>query len=362
MKHSLAGIIHRFHDAYEERCSGHIPVVQQKTIHDICNCRTPYLGGHFTQCDCCKKSVISYHSCKNRFCPTCGHHDSKEWYTKQSERLLNTHYFHVVFTLPHELQDIMRKCSSKGYSLLFNVVFTTLQQVVSRKYCPGGIIAAMGVLHTWTRKLIFHPHIHVLIAGGVYYPQKEEWVSSPPTFLVPERVLSSVFRAIFVKKLRKAFPQVSIPEVLFKKDWVVKVLPALSHQKHVLSYLSRYVKRAPLTNNRIISVNERDVTFRYQDSQTKIWNKTTVTGVEFLRRFLQHTLSHNFKRVRYFGLMSPSYKKALTKVQEKLGVFTEIKKKKSGKGNLEKMNCPVCKKGHLFIIGIIPREIRGPPW
>ncbi len=362
----LADVINRYGKSYLKLFGNRILQSHSKAMNSIVKCRTEELGGHKRLCDNCNKIVYTYHSCKNRHCPKCGNNETVKWVKKQELKLLNTHYFHVVFTLPYEFRNVVRSNQKIAYGLLFKVAAETMKKVLRRKVFGNALSGFMVVLHTWTRSLSYHPHVHLLVPGGAWDKENGYWISSPSSnFLVSERTLSKVFRAIYVKKLRKMIPGVVVPEKVFKKDWVVKVLPALSHRKSVLNYLSRYVKKAAITNNRILSDENGKVTFKYQDSKTRLWKEMTLPGIQFMSRFLQHVLPKGFTKIRYYGLLSPANKKYLSLAQYLLSEDEDAKDGNDKESDTEPkvfiVTCPHCKKGHLIILEEFSKGVRAPP-
>jgi MoaA/NifB/PqqE/SkfB family radical SAM enzyme len=216
--------------------------------------------------------------------------------------------------------------------------------------------------------LLYHNHAHLLIPGAGIDKQGNLWRTKDKSFLVPQEAVSPIFRAMFVKKLRKAFPQFQVPQAVFKKNWVVKILPTLSHKKNVVEYLSRYVKRTAITNKRIIKWDEKSVTFSYKDNKTKEYETVNLPVFEFMRRFLQHVLPKGFTKVRHYGLLHHTNKKLFLLAKKKLentGNHSERKKETNDDTKQSKprcIQCPYCKKGGLTIIGILCKKTRGPPW
>lgn len=362
----LAKVFNLYGQSYIDKFGEKILPSHRVAMDNIIQCRTEKLGGHKRLCDCCNKVVYTYHSCKDRSCPKCGAKESNKWVKKQELKLLNTHYFHVTFTLPHELNDIIRSNQKAAYSILFTAAADTLKKVLKNNVFGNKLFGFMAVLHTWTRALLFHSHVHLLVPGGAWDKELGCWIPTPSSkFLVSERALSNVFRAIYVKKLRKTLPGIVVPEKVFAKDWVIKVLPALSHKKSVLEYLGRYVRKTAIINNRILSAENGNVTFKYQDSKTRLWKVMTLPGLQFISRFLQHVLPRGFTKIRHYGLLTPANKKYLKLAQESLLDETKDDESKDEKNNTEPkifiVTCPHCKKGHLIIISEIKRGERAPP-
>ena len=326
------------------------------------------MGGNTHQCDACGAIVYSYHSCNNRSCPTCGHRETERWLEKQRKRILDTHYFHTVVTLPHELNDLVRSNQRTMYSLLLNTAFQAVKKVIQKKVCGNALVGAIAVLHTWSRALIGHNHVHLLIPGSGIDKQCNLWHTKRDTFLVPEKAVATVFRALFIKRVRKAFPNVQIPQSLFRKNWVVRILPTLSHKKQVLIYLSRYIKRTAITNKRILAVEKGTVTFRYLDNNTRKYRVINLPVLEFMRRFLQHVLPKGFPKIRHYGLLHHTHNHLFSLVKKELqdNTLSQEEQKETADKTLQtkpgNSQCPHCKKGALVIIDKIKRKQRAPPW
>jgi hypothetical protein len=281
--------------------------------------------------------------------------------------MFKTHYFHLIVTLPHEFNEIIRSNQRKMYSLLLHTAFHAVNKVIRKQVCGNALVGAIAVLHTWTRALIFHCHAHLLIPAAGIDKDGNLWKTNRKSFLVPEKAVAKVFRAMFVKRVRKVFPQIQIPQCLFQKDWVVKIRPTLSHRKQVVNYLSRYVRRTAITNKRIIKCEGKSVTFRYKDNKTGQYKTVTLPAFEFMRRFLQHVLPKGFTKIRHYGLLHHTNKELFLLAKEKLENtinHSEIKDETGDDITQTKpgyIRCPHCKKGELIIIDIIRRKTRAPP-
>ena len=303
------------------------------------------------KCTTCGKEHIFYHSCYNRSCPQCQGTHAKKWLDKHSDKLLPVHYFHVVFTLPKEIGELVRSKPSVYLKILFKSVRICLRQIMANPKYGGGIPAALCVLHTWTRTLLFHPHIHCLIPGVVIYktPQ-EKWKFkfTHRKFLAPVKALSRLFRAVFIRLVREKFPKLKIPQSVFAKDWVVYSKPTHKNTKSILQYLSQYIYRCAITNQRIVSVKDSKVTFKYQDSKNHQWHQLTLPVMEFIRRYLQHVLPHGFHKVRFLGFLSPSYKKIYSSLKLELSKLNPDQVSESTPNSPKQeqnphLRCPYCK-------------------
>ena len=270
-------------------------------------------------------------------------------------------YFHLVFTLPQELRAIVRSHQKPLYDILIQAAAETLEAIGFDPRHVGGKMGMLTVLHTWTRALEHHPHVHMLVpAGGL--DQDGVWrPARKKKFLVPVRALSRGFRGRFMRLAQKALPEIAFPKEVWDKEWVVFCKPAFNRAKKVLRYLGRYVHRIAITNNRILALKDGNVTFRYQSSSTGEWKRMTLPAQEFLRRFLQHVLPQGFHKVRYYGLLSPRNRVTLKRLQLLLAERRRDKEATSAAPPLQsERRCPCCHEGIMVIVGILPRQ-RSPP-
>lgn len=359
----LADIVARYGGEYLNEFGERMLPSHKRALADILACRTESMGGHLAECEACGHQHYSYHSCKNRSCPKCHTSDTKRWLEKREAELLPVRYFHVVFTLPQELRDIVRSNQSKLYSILIQAASEMLMKLAFDPKYVGGQLAILTVLHTWTRAMEFHPHVHMLVpAGGL--DKEGNWRIKRKKWLVPVKALSKLFRARFMKLASKELPEESFPQELWKKEWVVYCKPPLTNSKKVLRYLGRYVHRIAIVNSRIESINNGNVIFRYQESSTGKWKRMTLSAKEFLRRYLQHVLPQGFHKVRYYGLLSPAHRITLKRVQ----LLLAPRKKRAPddiRGTPEKTEakhlCPCCSEGVMVVISSLPRRSRSPP-
>ena len=280
-------------------------------------CRTHVLGGHADVCDGCGFTRPAYNSCRNRHCPKCQALTQAAWIERRMQHVLATHYFHVVFTLPHELQSIALRNRKLIFDLLFSAASRTLLALGNDEQRLGAQLGVTAVLHTWTRDLRFHPHVHCIVTGGGL--AGDRWISSRQKYLFPARVLSSLFRGKFLDGLsraykrgeldlggacdalvgRKAFGE--LKDTLYRKDWVVYAKRPFAGPEQVFKYLGQYTHRVGISNHRLIAFDERGVSFR-----TKNGKQVTVSPDEFIRRFLLHVLPDGFVKIRHYGLLASS--------------------------------------------------------
>jgi hypothetical protein len=296
---------------------------QVKVLTAIGRCRTAALGGHRDQCLRCGYQAISYNSCRNRHCPKCQTNAREKWLHKRQQELLPVGYYHLVFSVPHSLVPLVWQNKKVLFSLLFEAAAATLLEVAADPEHLGAEIGFLSILHTWGQTLQPHPHLHCVMPGGGLSPDHQRWIASRAHFFLPVKVLSRVFRGKFVAGLRRAAhndrltfhgeclslanPQAfaAFLRNLFREDWVVYAKPPFGGPEHVLQYLARYTHRVAISNHRILAVTDSHVTFRYKDYAHHSRQRTmTLTGEEFLRRFVQHVLPKGFPRIRYFGWLA----------------------------------------------------------
>src|SRR5262245_26609453 len=297
---------------------------QLKVIRAIRHCRTAALGGHIDFCPRCGgDKTISYNSCRNRHCPKCQTQARQRWIAARKGELLETRYFHVVFTLPHELHSLILQNEAELYNLLFRTVADTLLEVAANPEHLGAEIGFFGILHTWGQNLLFHPHIHCVVPAGGLAPGRTRWRHGSARFLLPLKVLKKVFRGKFIEGLKDAFAQkrlrfagliqhLATPSdfavfvrKLHRHPWVVYVKPPFGGPDQVLRYLGRYTHRVAISNHRLIAFDGNTVTFRCRDyAHGNVQRTMTVSAEEFIRRFLMHVLPKGFVRIRHFGFMA----------------------------------------------------------
>jgi Putative transposase/Transposase zinc-binding domain len=321
-----------------------LSIQQLKAIRAITRCRTAELGGHVDVCpQCGGDPAISYNSCRNRHCNKCQSHARERWIEARKQELLNTRYFHVVFTLPHELQALVLQNQAELYNLLFRTVAETLREVARNPKHLGAEIGFFSILHTWGQNLLFHPHLYCVIPGGGIAPDKNRWIHPQYPFFLPVKVLSKVFRGKFVAALRRLHLKNRLTcagsikhlaelkyfstflRTLFRKDWVVYAKPAFGGPDQVVRYLGRYTHRVAISNHRLISFDGQAVTFRWRDYACGNKQKLmTVSAEEFMRRFLLHILPKGFVRIRHFGVLANFRRSELIDLCRKLLEMTPL--------------------------------------
>ena len=323
-------------------------------MQDIAQCRTAVLGGQLYFCNQCQEQRYSYHSCKNRHCPKCQNQQAHQWLAEQQNLLLPVPHFLVTFTLPAELRAVARSHQKLCYNLLFRASAAALLKLAEDPRFLGARLGMVGVLHTWTRQLLYHPHVHYIVtAGGL--TRDGRWRSSRKDFLVPVKALSPIFRAKFRDQLKKTELFKQVRQQAWKKKWVVHSEPVGSGEA-AFQYLAPYIFRVALSNNRLRQLHDGQVTFAYKESATDQVKRCTLPAQEFIRRFLQHVLPNRFIKVRYYGLLSPAQRQRLQQARQLLPVTTG-KLKPKAVTTLDPrppLSCPLCH-GPLTLLGPIAR-------
>jgi len=288
---------------------------QHAVIDALARCRTAALGGHLAVCNACGHATPVYNSCRNRHCPTCQCLDQHRWIEQRQQRILPTGYFHLVFTLPEGLRTLVLYNRKALFAMLFSVASQTLLTLARDPRHLGAMPAITLVLHTWTRELLFHPHVHAIMSAGGLSPDGTRWVPSRKNYLFPVKVISKLFRLKFRAALIEALASGTVclppdgpPDVLDRLrdalgiQWVVYAKAPFGSAEKVYQYLGRYTHRVGISNARICSMDARGVTFATKDGRT-----VTLDGVEFLRRFVQHVLPKGFTKLRHYGLLAPCH-------------------------------------------------------
>jgi hypothetical protein len=335
--------IFRDHGAAWRRANvGRVSLDQMKVMSAIERCRTAALGGHVARCEGCAHTVIAYNSCRNRHCPKCQGAAAKKWLVAREADLLPVPYFHVVFTLPAAIADIAYQNKAVVYDILFTASAETMTTIAADPKRLGSRIGITSVLHTWGSALTHHPHVHMIVPGGGISLDGTRWVPCRPDFILPVRVLSCVFRGLFLAKLVAAhragrlkffgvhacldnirtFKAYLAP--LRKSDWVVYAKRPFGGPRAVLAYLSRYTHRVAISNRRLVTADDGGVSFRWKDYRIEgpgRWKTMTLTPYEFIRRFLMHVLPCGFHRIRHYGLLASGTRAAnIARARELLAV------------------------------------------
>lgn len=369
----LAEIFRAYGDRLER-----LSLDQRRVMAAITRCRTAALGGHRSQCDTCGHQEIFYNSCRDRHCPKCQGLDEARWVQDRKQDLLPVEYFHVVFTVPEELHCFFRANPKTAYGLLFSNVSETLQDVALNPKHLGAKVGFTAVLHTWTQKLLFHPHLHCIVPGGGLSPDGRRWIQARPGFLLPVRILSTVFRGKLLSRLQHAVRQgtITLPSAYdpwlqlskaASKKWVVYAKPPFAGPDQVISYLARYTHRIGISNDRLVSLKDGKVTFRWKDrAKNDAPRLMTLDAVSFLRRFLYHVLPVGLVRIRHFGFLANAVrKKRLLKCRMLLAVaIPSAPEAETDEESWQKTllrltgkdvtKCPRCRKGRLVELEELP--------
>jgi hypothetical protein len=380
----VADIFRAAGPAYRVAHAGHLSLAQFKVMSAIEHCRTAALGGHVEACEDCGQWRIAYNSCRNRHCPRCQGAAARTWLAERKADLLPVGYFHVVFTLPAEVAAIASHNKALVYDLLFKAASETMLTIAADPKHLGARIGITAVLHTWGSAMTHHPHVHMIVPGGGIAPDGSRWISSRPAFLLPVRVLGKLFRRLFLTRLvalhdasrlaffgstaqladRRAFLRHLKP--VRSKRWVVYAKPPFAGPQAVLAYLSRYTHRVAISNSRLIAFDKNSVTFRYKDYRRDGADRQQVMVLaidEFIRRFLLHVLPRGFHRIRHYGLLAGSARKASLALARKL---LNVAVPSDGNTSVEpddiRPSCPCCG-GRMIVIETFERwrQPRGPP-
>jgi hypothetical protein len=366
---------------------------QLRVMSAIEQCRTAALGGHVEQCDACGHERIAYNSCRNRHCPKCQSLTRAQWLADRQAEIIPAEYFHVVFTLPEPIAAIAYQNKATVYDMLFHATADTLRTLAADPKHLGAEIGFIAILHTWGQNLQHHPHLHCVVPGGGLSADGERWVSCRPGFFLPVRVLSRLFRRLFLAQLQAAFnigllqffnaleplkASAAFARYLAparQTEWVVYAKPPFGGPQQVLDYLGRYTHRVAISNNRLLGFSDGQVSFRWkdyrQDSRQKVMR---LDAQEFIRRFLLHVLPSGFQRIRHYGLLANCQRSVkLARCRELLAApapaaeptdtpadYRDQYQRLTGKSLRD---CPKCGRGHMVCIetfqpGTMPR---GPP-
>jgi hypothetical protein len=374
----VADIFRDHGPAWRRANAGHVSLDQLKVMSAIERCRTAALGGHVTRCEDCAYTTIAYNSCRNRHCPKCQGAAAKEWLAERAAELLPVPYYHVVFTLPAPIGDIAYQNKAVIYDILFKTSAETVSTIAADPKHLGARIGIISVLHTWGSALTHHPHVHMIVPGGGISNDGKRWVACRPGFFLPVRVLSRLFRRLFLTKLlathragqlqffgdhakladARAFAAYLAP--LRKTEWVVYSKRPFGGPQAVLAYLSRYTHRVAISNSRLIAFNQNGVTFRWKDYRIEgpdRYKTIMLTTGEFIRRFLIHVLPRGFHRIRHYGLFA---KAACAENIARAHELLEVPQPSSGaasSNSIEQLKLPACPccGGRMVIIEIFQR-------
>lgn len=361
----VADVFHLYGDDYRKRHP--LPAAHRKVMHAIEVCRTEALGGHLERCDSCGFERPLFHSCRNRHCPKCGSSATQQWVEAQKAELLPVGYFHLVFTVPHELNPLILTNKKTLFNILFKAVSETLADF-GRTHLKGKI-GFIAVLHTWDQTLLDHFHLHCLIPGGALAFDRSRWIPARSNFLFHVHALSIVFRAKFLDFLDDArsqdqlqFPgraeSLATPDgwkqlygPLKRKKWVVYAKRPFSSPETVVDYLGRYTHRVAISNHRIQGVANGKVTFLYRGRKDDTSRRSmTLDAIEFIRRFLLHVLPTGFQRVRHFGLLANRWKKLQLERCFQLLQVTPPRSEPALPDSRKPLPCPACRSGSMIVV------------
>lgn len=387
----VADIFRQVGPVYRQQHADALSRGQLRVMSAIERCRTAALGGHVEQCDSCAHQRISFNSCRNRHCPKCQSLVRAQWLEDRQAELIPADYFHVVFTLPEQIAAIAYQNKAVVYEILFQATAQTLRTIAADPKHLGAEIGFIAILHTWSQNLQHHPHLHCVVPGGGLSADGERWVSCRPGFFLPVRVLSRLFRRLFLTRLQAAFDAGSLhfynaleplkaPAAFNtylaptrQTEWVVYAKPPFGGPRHVLEYLGRYTHRVAISNNRLIDFADGQVRFRWKDYRHDSRQKVMrLDAQEFTRRFLLHVLPSGFQRIRHYGFLANRHRTAkLARCRELLAApavklpdapadYRDRYEQLTGKSLRD---CPKCGRGHMlcietFLPGAMPR---GPP-
>ena len=387
----VADVFRHYGDAFREQHGGSLSTAQRRAMTAIEICRTAALGGHVEQCDSCGHQRVSYNSCRNGSCPKCQSMRRAQWLDDRRAEILDTQYFHVVFTLPERMAAIALQNKAVVYDLLFRTAAEALRTIAADPKHLGAEIGFFGILHTWGSNFLHHPHIHFVVPGGGLSPDGTRWISCRRGYFLPVEVLSCLFRRLFIEALQKAnaagqlqffsalaqlkenstFQRYLAP--LRQTDWVVFAKPPFAGPEQVLDYVGRYTHRVAISNNRILDIDDGKVRFRWKDYRRGGQQKTmTVSAEEFIRRFLIHVPPCNFQRIRYYGFLGNRYRAEKLAQCRRLLAMTEPRpvvasEEKDYRDRYEELTgvslcqCPVCNLGRMMPFRTLPPITSAPP-
>jgi hypothetical protein len=375
-------VFRRYGDAYRRQHAGSLSLTQLRVISAIERCRTAALGGHLEQCDHCQFERIVFNSCRDRHCPKCQSLARAQWIEDRQAELLDTQYFHVVFTLPEEIAAIAYQNKDVVYDILFRATSETLRTIAADPKHLGAEIGFFATLHTWGQNLMFHPHLHCVVPGGGLSPDGSRWIACRSGFFLPVRVLSRLFRRLFLELLEKTFDDsqlhfFSALEPLHhrqtflhylasprKKEWVVYAKKPFAGPQQVLDYVGRYTHRVAISNPRLLDIEGGQIQFRYKDYRDGSQQKTmTLSADEFIRRFLLHVLPDGFHRIRYYGFLSNRYRQEkLQQCRQLLGMTSSEETSPTENApedyrdhyqaltGCSLWECPACHRGRMIVL------------
>jgi hypothetical protein len=301
-----------------------MPQSHKKTIRDIIACRNGSFGTMVYECsECCKVHFI-HCGCGNRHCPNCQHNKADQWLNQQMKKLLPTHYFLLTITLPQGLRDVVRSNQKQSYGALFSCTNEALKKLAQdTRFIGSDRIGYLAVLHTWAGMLQYHPHLHLVIPGGALSDNNDQWLSSRQDLFVHTKPLEVIFKAKFKDAMKKAGLLNKVDPAVWKQQWVIDS-QAVGQGQNCLRYLSRYVFRVAISNNRIKSIENDVIKFLYKDREKKKWKIMALDAMEFIRRFLQHVLPKGFMKIRHYGFLNPNSVLLIEKIRELISLIHDM--------------------------------------
>ncbi len=378
----VADVFRRHGDAYRHAHAGHLGRVERRVMSAIELCRTAALGGHVEACSSCGQVRCAYNSCRNRHCPKCQGQARADWLEARQADLLPVPYFHVVFTVPAPVADIAFQNKAAVYAILFKAAADTLRTIAADPKHLGAEIGLVAVLHTWGQNLHHHPHVHCVVPGGGPSLDGSRWIACRPGFFLPIRVLSRLFRRLFLDSLRTAFEAGALgffgdlagfanPDAfatwlrdLRRVDWVVYAKPPFGGPAQVLAYLSRYTHRVAIANSRLIHMTDSDVAFSWKDYRHDGRARTmTLDAHEFIRRFLLHSLPDGFHRIRHYGFLANGHRAGrLALCRQLLDQTPPPDHRQTAEADRRGVQrCPCCG-GIMMIVSVLPRATPRRPF
>ena len=375
----VADVFRRYGEAYRERHGASLCTAQRRVMSAIELCRTAALGGHIEHCDRCDHQRICYNSCRDRHCPKCQSLARAQWLDDRRSELLDTQYFHVIFTVPQPIATIALQNKDVVYNILFRATGETLRTIAADPKHLGAQIGFFAVLHTWGSAMTHHPHLHCVLPGGGISPDGTRWISCRPNYVLPVPVLRLLFRRLFLNYLEQAF---DAGELQFfssleplrtrhaflrhiaptrKINWKVHAKPPFGGPEQVLKYVARYTHRVAISNDRLVGLDDGKVQFRWKDYRDNSRHKTmTLVAEEFIRRFLLHVLPEGFQRIRYYGFLANRYRaEKLALCRQLLQIpppAPNLEVKKDYRNRYEEITgvslktCPQCHHGTMIVI------------
>jgi Putative transposase/Transposase zinc-binding domain len=387
----VAEVFRRHGPAYRHRHASSLSRGQRRAMSAIEHCRSAALGGHLERCDACGHERITYNSCRNRHCPKCQSLARAQWLAHRRAELLPVEYFHVVFTVPEPIAAVAYQNKQVVYGILFRAAAETLRTIAAEPKHLGAEIGFIAVLHSWGQTLLFHPHLHCLVPGGGLTPDANRWIACRPGFFLPVRVLSRLFRRLFLQYLRAAFDAGRLQffatleslgnrhtfaeylRPLGQIEWVVYAKRPFAGAEQVLDYLARYTHRVAISNNRLLNIQDGQVTFSWKDYRHPDQPKTmALEAGEFIRRFLLHVLPDGFMRIRHYGFLGNRHRRVkIARCRELLGLApvipitsvppSDYRDRYQALTGKSLYDCPACGGGHMVRVELLAPIIGSHP-